>query len=582
MTITALGRRAVSLLGVAGLALALGVAPARAIEVPKPLISEDFADPEIVRVGSTWYAYSTNTYRHVPVASAPTIDGPWTVQGDAMPGGPAPSWATGGRTWAPDVQPNPDGSVTLTYTAWHTASGRQCIGTATASSPLGPFVPAGSPLICPLSLGGAIDANTFVDSTGARYLIWKNDGNAIGATSTIYATQTNANGTALIGSNIPLISGAAGQIIEAPDVVRRPGGYVLFYSGGSYGGCGYYTGYATAGSLGGPWSVAGAFMTQGNTGICGPGGADVVTDTTGLTGGDKVVFHGWVSGARHMFSVDLSWSGLTPVQGGTRAASLDGDGRADLGWFEANGDLRIWRNDVGFAANPYGTSVVVASGYDPARLRMADLDDDGRVELINIGTDGKIRAAHNDLGFAAAPFGTSVQIADGFTDPARVRFADLDDDGRAELISIQPSGQIWAWHNDGAFSANPYGASVVIGAGFTDPARVSFADLDADGRAELNFVQSDGQIRSWHNDGGFVGNTYGASVIVGAGFADPARVQFADLDADGRAELNFVQTDGQIRAWHNDGGFTTNPYGTSVIIGAGFTDPARALLVSAD
>ena len=81
-------------------------------EVPKKLIAEDFPDPDLVRVGNTWYAYATNNSRHVPVASAPTIDGPWTVRGDAMPGGPSPARATAGFTWAPDVFRNPDDTLT--------------------------------------------------------------------------------------------------------------------------------------------------------------------------------------------------------------------------------------------------------------------------------------------------------------------------------------------------------------------------------------------------------------------------------------------------------------------------------------
>ncbi len=104
-----------------------------------------------------------------PLRRAP--NGPWTIRGDAMPGGPSASWAQPGRTWAPDVYPNPTAAYTLTYTAWHKASGRQCIGVATATSPLGPFTPVGSqPLICPLDQGGAIDANTFVANDGTRYL----------------------------------------------------------------------------------------------------------------------------------------------------------------------------------------------------------------------------------------------------------------------------------------------------------------------------------------------------------------------------------------------------------------------------
>lgn len=549
-------------------------------EVPKKLISEDFPDPDVVKVGNTWYAYATNNWRHVPVASAPTIDGPWTMRGDALPGGPSPSWATGGFTWAPDVHVNPDQTLTMTYTARHTASGRQCIGTATAASPLGPFTPQNAPLICPTSAGGAIDANTFVAANGTRYLLWKNDGNAIGQTSTLWLVQTTNNGTALAGSSTALVSVPAGQVIEAPDLVQRSGRFVLFYSRGDYGGCGYYTSYATASGLNGPWTHAEpAFMTQGNTGICGPGGADVITAADGLTGGDKLIFHGWVGGARHLYSIDLTWANDLPVQGGRRAVSLDGDGRSEILSVQADGQLRAWHNDAGFATRPYGDSVVIGTGLsDPARLRFADLDDDGRAELIMLQANGELVARHNDGGFAAMPYGASVVIATGFTDPTRVRFADLDDDGRAELINIEADGQVRAWHNDGAFSAMPYGAVVTIAGGFA-PARTEFADLDGDGRSEIVALQTNGQVQAWHNDLGFAASPYGNSVIVGAGFTDPARVRFADLDGDGRAELGAVQTNGEVQMWHNDLGFASNPYGNSVIVGDGFTDATRALFI---
>jgi arabinan endo-1,5-alpha-L-arabinosidase len=280
---------------------------------PAVVIGEDFPDPDVFQSNGTWYAYSTNNGRgNVPAASAPSADGPWTIRGDAMPGGPSAGWAQPGRTWAPDVYPNPDGSFTLTYTAWHKASGRQCIGVATASSPLGPFTPASSqPLICPLDLGGAIDANTFVANDGTRYLLWKNDGNAIGQASTLWLTRTSNNGTTLAGGNTALISSSG--VIEAPDLIQRGSQFVLFYSGGGYNDCNYLTSYATSPSLSGPWTVAyRPLMTTASfdSHVCGPGGADFT--------GDKVFLHGWVGGSRHLYVADVGWANDYPVVRGSR------------------------------------------------------------------------------------------------------------------------------------------------------------------------------------------------------------------------------------------------------------------------
>ncbi len=442
------------------------------------------------------------------MASAPTIDGPWQIRGDAMPTGWSDGWSQYGATWAPDVFANPDGSFTLTYTARHVASGKQCIGVALAGSPLGPFVPyGGQPLICTTESGGAIDANTFLAADGTRWLLWKNDGNAIGQPSTLWAQQAVDNGARLIGSRIAMISAPAGQVIEAPDIVQRDGRFVLFYSGGDYGGCGYLTSYATASALTGPWTRASQpLMTSANTGLCGPGGADVITQADGLTGGDKIMLHGWVNGARHLFSIDLSWVNGLPVQGGHRAASLDGDGRAEIALLRSDGTIDAFQNYKGFAERPYSASVRIAAGFtDPGRVRFADLNDDGRKEIIAIQPNGEIHAWLNFGGFSQNPFGNSVLLATGFTQPDRVKFADLDDDGRAELILVtgNATGEVRAWHNHLAFATMPYGANVVIADGFPDPARTSFTDLDGDGRDEIAAVQTDGKVVAWHNDLGF-------------------------------------------------------------------------------
>ncbi|MGW7679816.1 family 43 glycosylhydrolase [Kribbella sp. NPDC054772] len=280
---------------------------------PSEIIGEDFPDPDVFQQNGTWYAYSTNNGRGtVPVATAPSANGPWTIRGDAMPGGPSSAWAQPGRTWAPDVYPNPDGTYTLTYTAWHKASGRQCIGVATATSPLGPFQPVGTaPLICPLDQGGAIDPNTFVANDGTRYLVWKNDGNAISKPSTLWLTRTADNGRTLVGGNTAMLTSSG--VIEAPDLVQRGSQYVLFFSGGGYNDCNYLTSYATSKSLGGPWTTAyRPLMTTAtfDNHLCGPGGADFV--------GDKVLVHGWVNGSRHLYVADVGWANDYPVVRGSR------------------------------------------------------------------------------------------------------------------------------------------------------------------------------------------------------------------------------------------------------------------------
>lgn len=78
-----------------------------------PVISTNFPDPSIIKVGSTWYAFATRTRGngvHIPVATSTDFsswtlltnsDGSWK---DALP--TLPSWVPSDNynTWAPDVR----------------------------------------------------------------------------------------------------------------------------------------------------------------------------------------------------------------------------------------------------------------------------------------------------------------------------------------------------------------------------------------------------------------------------------------------------------------------------------------------
>ena len=55
----------------------------------------------------------------------------------------------------------------------------------------GPFTSsAAQPLICPVSAGGAIDPASFVDSNGTRYVMFKNNGNAVGVADVLQVCLT--------------------------------------------------------------------------------------------------------------------------------------------------------------------------------------------------------------------------------------------------------------------------------------------------------------------------------------------------------------------------------------------------------
>ncbi|TDD34158.1 glycoside hydrolase [Actinomadura sp. KC06] len=287
---------------------------------PRAVIATDFPDPDVIQAGSTVFAYSTSSPAGtVPVASAPSASGPWTIRRDALP--TRPSWAAEeGGFWAPDVSRRADGQYLMYFTAPSAATTptRMCIGAALASGPLGPFRPIGNgPLVCDPSEGGDIDPASFVDTGGKRYLLYKNDGNALnnGPPSIIWLQEVQADGITFVGPRKELIRNDRADesgVIEAPVLIKRPTQYVLFYSGGPYCGDTYFTGYAVSPSLTGPFSksVQPLMTTETLDGaVRGPGGADVL--------GERVFFHGWVgecpgNGARWTYMANLGWTNDHP------------------------------------------------------------------------------------------------------------------------------------------------------------------------------------------------------------------------------------------------------------------------------
>lgn len=274
-------------------------------------IDSDFPDPGALVVGDRVYAYATNTpAANVQVATSSDMK-TWTLSDqDAMP--ELPSWALPGKTWAPGPAQLPDGRFALYFTASDAASRYQCIGVAFADKPEGPFTStADKPLVCPVDEGGAIDASVTVDADGARYLVWKNDGNCCGFDTWISAQPLSADGASLTGEPTRLIKqtqGWEGHLVEAPVIVRHDDEFVLLYSANDYSGASYATGVATAKSLLGPYTKAKKplLSTEGSQGrYLGPGGEELLT----FKGKDWLLFHSWdeAFAYRGMHAVPVTW-----------------------------------------------------------------------------------------------------------------------------------------------------------------------------------------------------------------------------------------------------------------------------------
>jgi beta-xylosidase len=306
-----------------------------------PVLRTNFADPFILAVGNRYLAYATNAHgdrANVPVAYSSDLVA-WNVM--AVPGDPdrfhdalptLPAWAQRGRTWAPEVMRIGNRYV-LYFSAHHRASGRQCVGAATAADPRGPFVPQGAePLVCQHALGGTIDASPFRDTDGKLYFYFKNDGNAINRPTQIWAQRLAADGLSLEGEAVAIARNDTpweGRISEAPFMVRRGAGYYLFFSANDYAWqprqrlSQYATGYARCTGPLGPCTDApeNPILASRQQPDClsGPGHPAIFE----ANGRHYMVFHAWSAkrscrpdrDERFMHILPVEWNGDAPVIG---------------------------------------------------------------------------------------------------------------------------------------------------------------------------------------------------------------------------------------------------------------------------
>jgi arabinan endo-1,5-alpha-L-arabinosidase len=282
------------------------------------VLDEEFADPDILQVEGTYYAYaSAGNRKNVQVATSTDLLEWEQLDDDALP--ELPSWTIPGKTWAPEVTEVSRGQFVLYFTTTNFEPALQCIGVATATDPAGPFTVVGDEmLVCPEDEGGAIDASTFTTEEGL-HLVWKNDGNCCDEDTWIQTAPLTADGLALTGPPTRLVKQTLdweGLLVEAPTVVQRDGMYVLLYSSNYYGDESYNVGYASAPALEGPWEKAPEpLLSSGSFGgdrYVGPGGQDLATAPDGQ---EYLLFHSWDPAVtyRSMHAEPVRWEGARLV-----------------------------------------------------------------------------------------------------------------------------------------------------------------------------------------------------------------------------------------------------------------------------
>ncbi len=234
------------------------------------------------------------------------------------------------------------------------------------------------------------------------------------------------------------------------------------------------------------------------------------------------------------------------------AGDFDGDGLLDLATANnAGNNVSVFRQLGGSSYSSPAADVVLGNALatsGPAGISVGDLDGDGRLDIVVANETGNDLAVFEQLSpsiFGSEPAMTLGSIADT-SGPHAVAAADLDGDGRLDIVSANRTGGNLSIFYQGSAGGFASSADVVVGASLGSPNSVAAADFNGDGRLDLvsaNGTSNNLTVFLQQVPGGFAGvsaTTLGGVATTKA----PAHVLAVDIDGDGDVDLISANTNG--------------------------------------
>ncbi|KPI19160.1 hypothetical protein OV450_2155 [Actinobacteria bacterium OV450] len=198
--------------------------------------------------------------------------------------------------------------------------------------------------------------------------------------------------------------------------------------------------------------------------------------------------------------------GLTTDRSRARFADWDGDGKADYLLVNPNGSIVVYLNRGGDVGGGWQAVGQVASGLTTTqdKVRFSDFDGDGRTDYGVFSDNGALTVYANRGGDTGGGWQGLGQMTTGATsDRSRVRLADLDGDGRADYLVIAANGSVSGYWNRGGDNRGGWQWAGQLASGLTtDKDKAHFADISGDARADYIVAGSGDTATAYAFNGG--------------------------------------------------------------------------------